>query len=503
MDNSLLVIFVGVTFLILVTGLGGIYGTNATPVHKVASVTTTTTHVTTTTILIPLSDVKVAVVYERLYDQRPNRTIEEHIQIFNDTKTDLIFRAWWRWNAIPKNCEDWIGILSNQAVAGCYSLRYSYDHLKNATIGIKREIPGIIIVGAIPAQRILKTDYNPITKQVINYPETWDMSTDPARWGIPYSKIDFQCDFAKSQFWYSGGCNKYDPTNTEAYFPDITNPDFQELFLTSAKMQIDSGADAIWIDMLWTQAFKLYSATMNLSHQGVNESVEGAKNLITEIHNYGLSKGKQIYVGSWIPPDAYTADLDFVTFYITPREVFYMEMNETLWDTRINMTKERVGNVPKFAFLDWGWGDTGPLALFSQNLTREQQSQFLKIADEFLNRKNITFVYPVHGGDLGENPTKCSYNGSYCWYDALAPEFQTYDAIKQLALNKSITTTTTTTTTTSSTTTIPLICTVKGDQPPCDGKVSDFELLDYINKWAKGLVPDFDLLEAINIWVKG
>lgn len=35
-----------------------------------------------------------------------------------------------------------------------------------------------------------------------------------------------------------------------------------------------------------------------------------------------------------------------------------------------------------------------------------------------------------------------------------------------------------------------------------DGKISDFELLAYIDKWAQGLVNDFDLLEAIDIWAQ-
>jgi len=34
----------------------------------------------------------------------------------------------------------------------------------------------------------------------------------------------------------------------------------------------------------------------------------------------------------------------------------------------------------------------------------------------------------------------------------------------------------------------------------CDGLVSDFELLDYINKWEAGDVDYFDLLKAIEIW---
>jgi len=37
----------------------------------------------------------------------------------------------------------------------------------------------------------------------------------------------------------------------------------------------------------------------------------------------------------------------------------------------------------------------------------------------------------------------------------------------------------------------------------CDNVIDDFELLDYIDLWAKGLVDDFDLLDAIDLWAAG
>ena len=40
---------------------------------------------------------------------------------------------------------------------------------------------------------------------------------------------------------------------------------------------------------------------------------------------------------------------------------------------------------------------------------------------------------------------------------------------------------------------------LKGDLN-CDGEVSDFELLDYVDQWVQGLVNDLDLLAAINNW---
>ena len=70
-----------------------------------------------------------------------------------------------------------------------------------------------------------------------------------------------------------------------------------------------------------------------------------------------------------------------------------------------------------------------------------------------------------------------------------------------LPTTTSTTTTSTSTTSTSSTTTsLPIDECPKGDTPPCDGLVDDYELLDYIDLWTGGEVTDYDLLEAIDNW---
>jgi len=43
----------------------------------------------------------------------------------------------------------------------------------------------------------------------------------------------------------------------------------------------------------------------------------------------------------------------------------------------------------------------------------------------------IVPVYPVKGGCLGENPKKLAW-GKYNFYDALAPEFNSYKTIEKL-----------------------------------------------------------------------
>ena len=61
-------------------------------------------------------------------------------------------------------------------------------------------------------------------------------------------------------------------------------------------------------------------------------------------------------------------------------------------------------------------------------------------------------------------------------------------------------TNTTSSTSTSTTTTISVEC-LRGDSD-CDGEITDFELLDYIDRWSNGEVTDFNLLEAIDNWAE-
>lgn len=72
---------------------------------------------------------------------------------------------------------------------------------------------------------------------------------------------------------------------------------------------------------------------------------------------------------------------------------------------------------------------------FSQNLSPEQQDEFLRVADEFFTKKNVIFAYPVHGGFMGKDATTLAYD-KCLFYDSLAPEFGTYETIKELAQKK-------------------------------------------------------------------
>jgi len=125
-------------------------------------------------------------------------------------------------------------------------------------------MPDLILCGAIAAQFLWAKDKNDVTGEIIS--DTNSMALNPQKWGI-------------NQPIQRGK-------------PDITNPEFQKLLLSWAQKQIDYGADAIWIDLLFTQAESFKQVTGNPNHLAVKESYEAASKIVDEIHSYGISKDK-------------------------------------------------------------------------------------------------------------------------------------------------------------------------------------------------------------------
>lgn len=405
-----------------------------------------------------LSRVKIASLYEKVTDREVNsgRSLEETIRLLKQTRTDMIFRGFWVWNApvpespdnIPPEITNYaaerLNIKPDQVSEAIKKTGFSYEELKNTITFIKKEMPGVIFVGAIPAQTVGRIDMNPITGKLLNTEDTWAMALDPKKWNINFeyegriaTKNDLQnLKASNNQETFKEG---YDYHKANGYYPDITNPDFQELFLAWAQKQIDSGADAIWIDLLYSQANLLKTATKNADHLAVKESYAAANKLVDEIHKYGESKNKYIYVGTWaeyfvdFPPEL--PKIDFVTTSPTPEEISSGIFNNERWNKINAAIKTKFGNILYLAFIDWGGKPNAPIDVFSQQLSKKQQKEFLIKADEFFTNKGIIFVYPVHGADFWGNAKTRSF-GKFNKYDSLAPEFDTYDTILELANKK-------------------------------------------------------------------
>ncbi|MDF2954691.1 MAG: hypothetical protein OD815_000307 [Candidatus Alkanophagales archaeon MCA70_species_2] len=380
-----------------------------------------------------LSEVQVAVLYERVTDGTYyfNRSVDDVARMLKDLRADFVFRGWWRWNPCPESSEELPGFFTKAEIEEYARRGYTYKQLRDAVAKIKGEVPGVIFCGAIPAQRLNARERDPITGQTFDREETWKMALDPAKWGITNtSKEELQERLARDFEWVDPE-KEYDWRTADAYFPDITNAKFQELFVNWAKKQIDCGVDAIWIDSLFKQAFVLRNLTGDSHHPAVRDAWDAICKIVDEIHRYGRSKEKYIYVGSWFAYPAFPyspPDLDFVTISPSPEEIAKKELDVEKWN-RISELKDR----PMFVFMDFGM-ETLPLYVFSQDLSREEQQELLRELDTLFREQGMIFVYPVHGL-IGKSAKKLAF-GKYPVYDALAPEFQTYDAIKELATRK-------------------------------------------------------------------
>ena len=391
---------------------------------------------------LSIDQVKVASLYEKVTDYHiGDRNIDDISRLLNETKTDFIFRGFWRWSPCPESPSTILPPeYPSEYVLEATKQGYTYQQLEDAINKIKKDNPETIFVGSLPAQRVTRLVWNPMTNEYLSTEDTWAMALNPEKWGIDYSKERFQCEIAISRFWINpSDCKNYDHKQVDCYAPDITNEIFQELFLSWAKKQIDCGADAIWIDLLFTQAGMLKTITNDPNHPAVKESFESASKMVDEIHDYGYSKGKYIYVGTWSTSTIYPypqPNFDFVTVLPSSAEVYFKKFNENKWNNKVEQIRDKLGDISIFAFIDWGGSSNSPLGVFSQKLIPDDQIEFLEIADEFFQKKGINFIYPIHGGGMGVNAKILSF-GKFKVYDSLAPEFQTYETIKELAENKS------------------------------------------------------------------
>ena len=328
-----------------------------------------------------------------------------------------------------------------------------YENLQHYVADIKAELPHLLFVGGVGAQTLPRVAWNPVTGQVYDSEETWSMALNPQKWGIehngePVTREQFQAWFYGIHP-YTGPVEEYDRGTVAAYFPDLTDPRFQDLLLSWARRQIECGADAIWIDLLYRQATVLAQITGEVEHQAVQDSLAAASEVAESIRGYARAQGRQVYVGSWVDPSI-RADLagrefpydprpmDFVTLSPTVNEILQKRLDLERWREALTLIHEAYGDIPVIAFIDWSF-DMSPMVAFSQRLTPEEQREVLWEFDQSFRELGIIFAYPVHGGYMGGGEvTKRLAFGEYRVYDSLAPEFGTYETIVELALARAI-----------------------------------------------------------------
>jgi len=257
-------------------------------------------------------------------------------------------------------------------------------------------------------------------------------------------------------------CPEYDYRKVRGYWPDINEEEVRQLYLHKAMKLIDCGVDVIWIDQLLKQARLIYSITGNIKHPAIEGTFKSVSKLVDEIHAYGLSKGKYVYVGSWasifkiggnitIPPYK-PPDYDYVVLSPGSRKVLNVKLYEEEWKILSSKIKDYMGeDMVILVRLDLG-SPYSPIHVFSQYLSSSQQRKFLVYLDNFLRENGVLFSYPVFGLYMSpweENEAKTLSWREVCWvnvfgeercgfpvYDSLAPEFQTYETIRELAQSR-------------------------------------------------------------------
>ncbi|RLF41735.1 MAG: hypothetical protein DRN12_02365, partial [Thermoplasmata archaeon] len=242
-----------------------------------------------------LSHVRVACFYMTITDGRIfNRSYDDVIDILKGVRTDFVFGAFHHWITCPERCEDIFDAPPEcidpskiqEQYERCKEHGYSFTEFQNATEKIKAEVPDAVIGVSLPLEFLNPCSRNSITGEFLLRNETWEMALDPSKWGIPVTREEFQTWWAERHGWV-----KEEPYNPKEempfYFPDPSNPGFQELFLSHAKRLIDAGADAIWIDMLFMPSLLLEQLTGDVNHIAVRETFEASSEIVDKIHEYG------------------------------------------------------------------------------------------------------------------------------------------------------------------------------------------------------------------------
>jgi len=393
-----------------------------------------------------------------------NRSINDVINILKDLDADWIYLGWRYRLPAPESPYEEPGFFTKEQIEEASRRGYTFSQLKKAIDEIHREISGVLFTGGLGMEFFYARDRDPITGEIIDREKAWSMAFDPQEHNLSISKEEFQCWHAKRVRWLPENfdCSKYDYRMVKGYWSDINKEEVRLFYLHKAMKLIDCGVDVVWIDQLLKQAHLIYSITGDIKHPAIEETFKSVSKLVDEIHAYGLSKGKYVYVGSWAPifkigenliiPPYKPPDYDYVVLSPGSREVLNMKLHEEEWRILLSNIKDYMGeDTVILVRLDLG-SLHSPIHVFSQYLNSSQQRKFLVYLDNFLRENGVLFSYPVFGLYMGpweENEAKIFSWREICWvnvfgeersrfpeYDSLAPEFQTYETIRELAQSR-------------------------------------------------------------------
>ncbi len=403
-----------------------------------------------------LREVNVAVLYQSIGDNEPRDT-SESIQVLKTLNPDFI---WYGFGIAAKPLfysEEQareklklVGVPESRletVLSIIHKKNYTVEGLRDVIRQTKLEIPYLIFTVGFHLQFLAENALDPETLDPIPKQVLRKMALNLKKWKIinPKTGNSYSLEETQELFRRLAGYSYI--------YPDITSPEYREYVKKRLEKLIDAGVDGIWFDFLFTQATSMcvilggklnrdkWDLSCNFYHPAVRQSFRSACEIARYVHDYARERyNKYVYVGTWsgflLFP--YTCnEIDFITENPDPYEILSMQFDDRKWEKISTLNREKYGNrIVIFLSPDWGPWDNTMMAVFSQQLTPEQQRKFLEIWDRYARSHKMIPVYPVHGGDVGPHAKKLSY-GRYRKYDALAPEFQTYKTIRELALKVS------------------------------------------------------------------
>ncbi len=366
-------------------------------------------------------ELKVVVMYQDF--SGPPEGLEKSMEILKELSPDMV---WYSKQILgappPKDLNSAKEILNSlnipekfkeKIVSWISSHGYTLEEISKEA----KECPGIYCPCVLVQNLRVDFNYDPLNFTPIPRKTLLGWELNFSKFGLPY-------DLEKTQeiMRNLAGLPK------GAAFPDITNPGYQSYLLRKIEALKKAGVREVWLDMLFTQALIAYRITGNFSSEAVKEAYLAACKLTYEISKLGVK------VGTWanwvIFPYKEKPKVDFLTLKISTKEVLSGSPDLEKWKEEMQEIRNKT-KVPVLMVLDFGPSDNSPLAVFSQKLSPEEQRDFLRNMTKVAEAVGAIPVFPVKGGSLGKHPKKLAY-GKYNFYDAMAPQFGTFEEIKKL-----------------------------------------------------------------------
>jgi len=394
----------------------------------------------------------IVVNYSNLADRIPEwRTIKDAVDIVMQCNPDYLFRAFQGGGRpIPESpataYDQFISCGYTESEAkklAWFMSRYglTYSHLKMSINEVKSR-KNIEFSVVEHTQYVYKHVWDPITLEPIK--DTKPMALDFSKWDLINPETKRKFDLRSTQIFCAkrmGIVQRELVVNGGMrWITDITNESFRKWIKSRLKRYKRLGVDTIHYDILFGHARVAYEVVKWMRDNGYykgdpfnHPAVVDLYNAACKIVDIAKSLGFRVetWIGIYVRTPYKMPKLDGVYMSPTSKEILKIKFDESRWRNFVKITKDKLGNVRLYSFIDNGGLDTYPMHALSQKLSPKLQCLFFTEWDKYMRDKGIIPVYPLHDGVMGATIIRKSF-GKYPIYDATAPEFNTYDCIKNL-----------------------------------------------------------------------